>query len=203
MLCPRRRFWWFWAGWRWMKWIQVLSGLETHRSNEWEGSHGRDYNSVHAARDKVVSRSSDEKIDLNIWNKTPSRRIAPTVGTLEHISVGQGACVAYLPSVYFYSHFLVNGGYKKIKLFFLYPIRMMRNCISAIFGFRTRCENGSWAGPLARHSHPPKTPILGLPKSRPSPLQKCAKKCVFGRKSVHFRPFCAQFCTKMTSFLRT
>jgi hypothetical protein len=25
-----------------------------------------------------------------------------------------------------------------------------------------------------------KTPILGLPKSRPSPLQKCAKKCVFG-----------------------
>jgi hypothetical protein len=48
-----------------------------------------------------------------------------------------------------------------------------------------------------------KTPILGLPKSRPSPLQKCAKKCVFGRKSVHFWPFCAQFCTKMTSFLRT
>jgi hypothetical protein len=25
-----------------------------------------------------------------------------------------------------------------------------------------------------------KTPKFGLPKSRPSPLQKCAKKCVFG-----------------------
>src|SRR6478752_8168428 len=48
-----------------------------------------------------------------------------------------------------------------------------------------------------------KTPFLGLPKSRPSPLQKCAKNGVFGRKSVHFRSICAQFCTKMTSFLRT
>src|SRR6478752_1590943 len=50
---------------------------------------------------------------------------------------------------------------------------------------------------------PPKTPILGLPKSRPSPLQKCAKNGVFGRKNVHFWSICAQFCTKMTSFLRT
>jgi hypothetical protein len=52
----------------------------------------------------------------------------------------------------------------------------------------------------ARTRKPPKNP---LPKSRPSPLQKCAKNGVFGRKSVHFRSICAQFCTKMTSFLRT
>ena len=31
--------------------IQALSGLETHRSNEWEGSHGEEKRLIHAARD--------------------------------------------------------------------------------------------------------------------------------------------------------
>jgi hypothetical protein len=32
----------------------------------------------------------------------------------------------------------------------------------------------------------PKTPVFGLPKSRPSPLQKVHKKCISGAKSGHF-----------------
>src|SRR6478752_5666531 len=64
-------------------------------------------------------------------------------------------------------------------------------------------QNPVLGGAVRATPGPPKTPFLGLPKSRPSPLQKCAKNGVFGRKSVHFRSICAQFCTKMTSFLRT
>src|SRR6478735_2294502 len=64
-------------------------------------------------------------------------------------------------------------------------------------------QNPSARAAPARRPGPPKTPKIGLTKSRPSPLQKCAKNGVFGRKSVHFRSICAQFCTKMTSFLRT
>jgi hypothetical protein len=64
-------------------------------------------------------------------------------------------------------------------------------------------QNPVLGGAVCATPTPPKMAVFGLPKSRPSPLQKCAKNGVFGRKSVHFRPFCAQFCTKMTSFLRT
>ena len=87
---------------------------------------------------------------------------------------------------------------------FLLKIINRRETSLGVFLYHEKRDTKSALAPRrARPPGPPKTPFLGLPKSRPSPLQKCAKKCVFGRKSVHFWPFCAQFCTKMTSFLRT
>ena len=88
---------------------------------------------------------------------------------------------------------------------------MLRKCNSSIF----EIEHGSmgrafsWGGKrdtksvtrprAARRRHPRKPPKSACQKVVP-PLQKCAKNGVFGRKSVHFRSICAQFCTKMTSF---
>jgi hypothetical protein len=112
-------------------------------------------------------------------NKTPSFRLAPNVVLLHaHSFVDADAYEVHLRSRSLGSVGLTPRGDFRSKIL-------------------------SWAGPLARPPDPPKTPFLGLPKSRPSPLQKCAKNGVFGRKSVHFRSICAQFCTKMTSFLRT
>jgi hypothetical protein len=49
----------------------------------------------------------------------------------------------------------------------------------------------------------PKTPVFGLPKSRPSPLQKTPFFALSEAKSVQFRPICARKCTFLTPFLRT
>jgi len=51
MLCPRRDFYEKSAMMECNDIIQVLSGLETHRSNEWEGSHGEEKRLIHASRD--------------------------------------------------------------------------------------------------------------------------------------------------------
>jgi hypothetical protein len=42
-----------------------VSRFGTHRPNEWDGRCGSLF-VIHAARDKVVSKSDDRKIDLNI-----------------------------------------------------------------------------------------------------------------------------------------
>jgi hypothetical protein len=110
-----------------------------------------------------------------------------------------------VPYIHFGSYRCVWNTLTCRKNFIILSLFTFECCDAAIatVGENFRSKILSWAGPLARPPGTRKTPFLGLPKSRPSPLQKCAKNGVFGRKSVHFRSICAQFCTKMTSFLRT
>ena len=68
----------------------------------------------------------------------------------------------------------------------------MRNIFIVCFGvWARRAGDGTRLSrdKLASRAGPartPKTPVFGLPKSRPSPLQKVHKKCISGAKSGHF-----------------
>jgi hypothetical protein len=88
--------------------------------------------------------------------------------TLTYRLGGQDACEAYLPA-YIITNYFMNANEKK---------SFFSVCVIRREFFRS--EKQVLGGAARATPGPPKTPILGLPKSRPSPLQKCAKKCVFG-----------------------
>jgi hypothetical protein len=85
----------------------------------------------------------------------------------------------------------------------------MRNIFIVCFGvWARRAGDGTRLSrdKVTRERDPretPKTPVFGLPKSRPSPLQKTPFFALSEAKSVQFRPICARKCTFLTPFLRT
>jgi hypothetical protein len=84
---------------------------------------------------------------------------------------------------------------KKFFLFALADGRGVRETGLAFHATKSRAN--------ATPSRTPKTPVFGLPKSRPSPLQKTPFFALSEAKSVQFRPNCARKCTFLTPFLRT
>jgi hypothetical protein len=140
-----------------------------------------------------VNNKKDEKTGLRPFGKLRMSITLPI-----SIAVAIGACKAY-----------PHAERKMFFFFFILTYRMKRKCFSTIFGVvgarrgaRTRNfsrRDVSRAGPAGT----PKTPVFGLPKSRPSPLQKTPFFALSEAKSVQFRPICARKCTFLTPFLRT
>jgi hypothetical protein len=96
--------------------IQALSGLETHRSNEWEGNRGST-NTVHAARDIIELVIVEWNKNIIIRFRTPSFRLAPNVGKVFLHWVAIGACETHLPAESNHNYFWMQ---MKKKVFFLF-----------------------------------------------------------------------------------
>jgi hypothetical protein len=168
--------------------IKHVSRVGTHRPNEWEGRCGLIRCSPRCAGRK--KKPNSKLINVKILNnRTPSFRQAPNVYNSALISIW-ARCVRRTPHAeniyYFYITITINvfAVEQKRGVGFANGIRNSRH--------RTRATPGT-----------PKTPVFGLPKSRPSPLQKTPFFALSEAKSVQFRPICARKCTFLTPFLRT
>jgi hypothetical protein len=101
--------------------------------------------------------------------------------------------------------FRISGVFEELYLaVILRIIYISRETSLLVFFDHEKRERKSVLRPrVCATARTPKTPVFGLPKSRPSPLQKTPFFALSEAKSVQFRPICARKCTFLTPFLRT